>query len=91
LVIDLIIVDYLQLMSGDTRNDNRVQEVSYISRNLKVLARELNVPVLAAAQLSRAVEQRSDKRPVLVRPLREVGIIGAGRGHRDVHLSPRPI
>ena len=63
--LDLVIIDYLQLMGGDTRTDNRVQEVSYISRNLKVLARELNVPVLAAAQLSRAVEQRSDKRPVL--------------------------
>ncbi|MRR32703.1 replicative DNA helicase, partial [bacterium] len=59
--LDLIIVDYLQLMTGDTRNDNRVQEVSYISRNMKTLARELNVPVLAAAQLSRAVEQRTDK------------------------------
>jgi replicative DNA helicase len=70
--IDLIILDYLQLMSGDTRNDNRVQEVSFISRNLKVLARELNVPVLAAAQLSRAVEQRTDKRPVLS-DLRESG------------------
>jgi replicative DNA helicase len=70
--IDLILLDYLQLMSGDTRNDNRVQEVSYISRNLKVLARELNVPVLAAAQLSRAVEQRTDKRPVLS-DLRESG------------------
>ena len=70
--LDLVIVDYLQLMSGDTRNDNRVQEVSYISRNLKVLARELNVPVLAAAQLSRAVEQRADKKPVLS-DLRESG------------------
>jgi replicative DNA helicase len=70
--LDLIIVDYLQLMGGDTRNDNRVQEVSYISRNLKVLARELNVPVLTAAQLSRAVEQRQDKRPVLS-DLRESG------------------
>ena len=70
--LDLIIIDYLQLMSGDTRNDNRVQEVSYISRNLKILARELNVPVMAAAQLSRAVEQRSDKRPVLS-DLRESG------------------
>ena len=70
--LDLIIIDYLQLMGGDTRTDNRVQEVSYISRNLKVLARELNVPVLAAAQLSRAVEQRSDKRPVLS-DLRESG------------------
>lgn len=70
--LDLVIVDYLQLMSGDTRNDNRVQEVSYISRNLKVLARELNVPVLTAAQLSRAVEQRTDKKPVLS-DLRESG------------------
>jgi replicative DNA helicase len=72
--LDLIIVDYIQLMSGDTRTENRVQEVSYISRNLKVLARELNVPVLAAAQLSRAVEQRTDKRPVLS-DLRESGSI----------------
>jgi len=70
--LDLIIVDYLQLMSGDTRTDNRVQEVSYISRQLKILARELNVPVLAAAQLSRAVEQRADKKPVLS-DLRESG------------------
>lgn len=70
--LDLIIVDYLQLMTGDTRTDNRVQEVSYISRNLKVLARELNVPVLAAAQLSRAVEQRADKEPQLS-DLRESG------------------
>lgn len=70
--LDLIVVDYLQLMQGESRNDNRVQEVSYISRSLKVLARELNVPVLAAAQLSRAVEQRADKRPVLS-DLRESG------------------
>lgn len=70
--LDLIIIDYLQLMTGDTRMDNRVQEVSYISRNLKALARELNVPILAAAQLSRAVEQRSDKHPLLS-DLRESG------------------
>ncbi|NMB55779.1 MAG: replicative DNA helicase [Leptolinea sp.] len=70
--LDLVIVDYLQLMSSDTRNDNRVQEVSYISRSLKVMARELNVPVLAAAQLSRAVELRSDKKPILS-DLRESG------------------
>jgi replicative DNA helicase len=70
--LDLIIIDYLQLMTGDTRMDNRVQEVSYISRNLKALARELNVPVLAAAQLSRAIEQRSDKHPLLS-DLRESG------------------
>jgi replicative DNA helicase len=70
--LDLVIVDYLQLMSGDTRTENRVQEVSYISRYLKVLARDLNVPVVAAAQLSRAVEQRQDKTPVLS-DLRESG------------------
>lgn len=70
--LDLVIVDYLQLMSSDTRTENRVQEVSYITRNLKVLARELKVPVLAAAQLSRAVEQRADKRPQLS-DLRESG------------------
>jgi len=70
--LDLVVVDYLQLMGGDIRTNNRVQEVSDISRNMKILARELNVPVLAAAQLSRAVEQRSDKRPVLS-DLRESG------------------
>ena len=70
--LDLVIIDYLQLMSSDMRTDNRVQEVSYISRNLKVLARELNVPVLVGAQLSRAVEQRADKRPILS-DLRESG------------------
>jgi replicative DNA helicase len=70
--LDLILVDYLQLMSGGVRSENRVQEVSYISRNMKILARELNVPVLAAAQLSRAVEQRHDKRPILS-DLRESG------------------
>jgi replicative DNA helicase len=70
--LDLILVDYLQLMSSGVRSENRVQEVSYISRNLKVLARELNVPVLAAAQLSRAIEQRADKEPQLS-DLRESG------------------
>ncbi len=70
--LDLVIVDYLQLMSGGLRTENRVQEVSYISRNLKVLARELDVPVIAAAQLSRAVEQRADKEPQLS-DLRESG------------------
>jgi replicative DNA helicase len=70
--LDLILVDYLQLMSSGNRVENRVQEVSYISRNLKVMARELNVPVLAAAQLSRAVEQRADKEPQLS-DLRESG------------------
>jgi replicative DNA helicase len=70
--LDLVIVDYLQLMSSGTRSENRVQEVSYISRNMKILAREMSVPVLAAAQLSRAVEQRADKDPQLS-DLRESG------------------
>jgi replicative DNA helicase len=70
--IDLVILDYIQLMSSGVRAENRVQEVSYISRNLKMLARELNVPVLAAAQLSRAIEQRTDKEPQLS-DLRESG------------------
>ena len=72
--LDLIIVDYLQLISGGERFENRVQEVSSVTRQLKVLARELNVPVLAAAQLSRAVELRVDKRPILS-DLRESGSI----------------
>src|SRR5579859_8145112 len=76
--IDLIIVDYLQLMQSVTgsgrRNENRVQEISEISRNLKGLARELNVPVLALAQLSRAVESRQSKVPQLS-DLRESGCL----------------
>ena len=72
--IDLIIVDYLQLMQAGLRMENRVQEVSYISRQLKSLASELNVPVLACSQLSRAVESRVDKRPLLS-DLRESGSI----------------
>lgn len=72
--LDIIVVDYLQLMTSDVRVENRVQEVSYISRMLKGLARELDVPVLAVSQLSRAVEQRTDKRPVLA-DLRESGCL----------------
>lgn len=72
--IDLIIVDYLQLMQGDKRSDNRVQEVSELSRSLKGLARELNVPVLAVSQLSRAPEGRASHEPQLS-DLRESGSI----------------
>ncbi|HEX7003164.1 MAG TPA: replicative DNA helicase [Trueperaceae bacterium] len=61
----LIVIDYLQLMSGGTNNENRQQEISNISRGLKALARELDVPVLVLSQLSRAVESRPNKRPML--------------------------
>jgi replicative DNA helicase len=70
--LGLVIVDYLQLMTSGSTAENRVQEVSQISRSLKVLARDLDVPVLALSQLSRAVEQRHDKRPILS-DLRESG------------------
>ena len=74
--LDLIIIDYLQLMSGSVgrRSDSRQQEISDISRALKGLARELNVPVIALSQLSRAVEQRPEHRPMLS-DLRESGAI----------------
>jgi len=74
--LDLIVVDYLQLMQPprSARSDNRVQEISEITRGLKAIAKEMNVPVIALSQLSRAVEQREDKRPQLA-DLRESGSI----------------
>lgn len=72
--VNLIIVDYLQLMQAEGRVENRVQEISYISRSLKGIARELNVPVIAVSQLSRAVEWRASHRPQLS-DLRESGSI----------------
>ncbi len=72
--LGLIVVDYLQLMTSGLSAENRVQEVSQISRSLKVLARDLDVPIVALSQLSRAVEQRHDKRPILS-DLRESGSI----------------
>ena len=72
--LDLVVVDYLQIMQSGTRNENRVQEVSYISRSLKQLARDLDVPVVACSQLSRAAEIRTHNRPQLS-DLRESGSI----------------
>ena len=75
--VGVVIIDYLQLMSSGRRSDNRVQEISEITRNLKIMAKELNVPVIALSQLSRAAEKssgRSDHRPVLS-DLRDSGSI----------------
>lgn len=91
--LDMVMVDYMQLMSaGKAYENNRVQEISYISRALKELARELNVCVLSTAQLSRAVEQRQDKRPQLS-DLRESGSIEQDADavmflYRDEYYNP---
>ena len=72
--IDLLIVDYIQLLNAGTRSENRQQEISYISRSLKALAKELNIPILCLSQLSRAVENRTNHRPIMS-DLRESGAI----------------
>jgi replicative DNA helicase len=72
--IGLILVDYMQLMTAASKSENRQQEISFISRNLKGMAKDLNVPVMALSQLSRAVESRSDHKPMLS-DLRESGSI----------------
>ncbi|MBQ6702740.1 MAG: replicative DNA helicase [Clostridia bacterium] len=72
--LGLVVIDYLQLMQGEHHNDNRVQEVGEISRNMKILAKELRVPVVCCAQLSRGPESRTDKKPMLS-DLRDSGAI----------------
>jgi len=90
--LGLVVIDYLQLMRGFGRVENRQQEISEISRSLKAMARELNVPVIAVSQLSRAVEQRSPKRPQLS-DLRESGAIEQDADlvlliYRDEYYNP---
>ena len=72
--IDVLFIDYIQLLNAPGRTESRQQEISYISRSLKALAKELNIPVISLSQLSRAVESRTDHRPIMS-DLRESGAI----------------
>lgn len=90
--LGLVVIDYLQLISSGKRNENRVQEVSEITRNLKIMAKELNVPVVTLSQLSRGPEARSDHRPMLA-DLRESGSIEQDADivmfiYRDAYYNP---
>ena len=85
--LKLVVIDYMQLMSSGKKGRVRQQEVSEFSRSIKLLAKEIEVPVVAISQLNRGPEQRTDKRP-LVSDLRESGITGAGRRHGHPAAPP---
>ena len=88
--LKLVVIDYIQLMTSGKRVESRQLEVSEFSRQIKLLAKELEVPVVALSQLNRGPEQRTDKQPDVVRSAR-VGLSGAGRRHGDLAQPTRPV